>query len=111
MNTCGCCCTNTLNLCNQNVCDSADFDVLAQVTGTHKLVTEFLGMQITIEADFGVGDNITFPIDQLNENYQYTVELFDPNDAKILIRKNDIDYDCFRFKTVINKTISNVVES
>lgn len=109
--SCGCCCTNTLNFCNSPVCGDVDFDVLAQVAGTHKLITEFLGIQITIENEFGIGDKITFPTDQLNENFQYTVELFDPNGAKILIRKNDIDYDCFKFRTIINKTINAVAES
>jgi hypothetical protein len=109
MSNCGCCCTNTLNFCAQNVCGDIDFDVKAQATGTHKMVTGFMGMQIIIENEITAGDNIAFPIDSLNENFQYTVELFDPNGSKILIRKNDIDYDCFKFKTYINVTISNAV--
>lgn len=105
MNNCGCCCTNTLNYCDQNVCDSVDFDITAQIAGTHKLSTEFLGIKLTIEETFSIGESLVFPIDKLNENFQYTVELFDPNGAKIVIHKNDIDYDCFRFKTVINVSL------
>jgi len=108
---CGCCCINTLNFCNQNVCGEIDFDIIAQIAGTHRLVTEFLGIKITIENVFGIGDNITFPIDQLNENFQYTVELFDPNNAKIIIRKNEIDYDCFKFKTFLGVTLNAITES
>lgn len=99
---CNCCCTHTLDFCEQDVCDLIDFDITAQVTGIHKLITFFLGRMITIQEQFDAGDKIKFPLDGLNENFQYTAELFDPAGTKILIRKNDVDYDCFKFKTVIN---------
>lgn len=105
MNNCACCCTKTLNFCNQNICGSIDFDISAQITGTHSLVTQFFGIQISIDKEFNAGDKLIFPLDGLNEGYQYTVELFDPEGTKILIRKNAIDYDCFKFRTVIGKVI------
>jgi hypothetical protein len=49
-----------------------------------------------------------FPIDELNENYEYTVELFDPNGDRIIIQKDEVNYDCFRFKTVIQKPLTLV---
>ena len=111
---CGCCCTNTLNFCNANICDGEiDFDIKAQIAGIHKFVTEFLGFQITIENEFEIGDEIIFPIDELNESYQFTGQLFDPNGAKILIRKDTIDYDCFKFRIILGVTLNkvNVIES
>lgn len=98
-----CCCTNTLDFCRQGICgDGIDFDILAQVSGVHTLLIDFLGIQISVLASFEVGDKIIFPTNLLNENYQYTGNIFDPNGAKILIRKNDIDYDCFKFLTTIS---------
>ena len=111
--SCNCCCTNTLNFCEQNVCGEIDFDIKAQISGVHNLVTYYLGMKLTISETFSVDDNIIFPLDKLNENFQYTVQLYDPNGAKIIIRKDNIDYDCFKFMTVINFTLTtaDVMES
>jgi hypothetical protein len=103
--SCNCCCINVLNFCKQSICGEIDFDVKAQVAGVHKLVTYFLNNQITITAEFEIDDNLVFDLDGLNENHKYTVELYDPNGARIKIRKDDVDYDCFKFQTVINKTI------
>lgn len=108
---CNCCCTKTLNYCNQNVCGEIDFDIKAQVDGVHRLQTEFLGKMIVIEKEFSIGDNLIFPLDTFNENFQYTVELYDPNDARILVRKDEIDYDCLKFRTMIMETVNLVVES
>jgi hypothetical protein len=106
MNNCGCCCTNTLNFCDQNICGDIDFDIKAQANGEHTLVTHFLGIQIVIKKSFLDTQEIIFPLEGLNESYEYTVELFDPTGAKIIIRKNAIDYDCFKFKTVLSKSIA-----
>jgi hypothetical protein len=110
MSNCGCCCINTLNYCDQNVCGSIDFDIEAQINGVHKLSTEFLGTKLVIEEIFTIGENLVFPIDKLNENFQYTVELFDPNGAKIIVRRDDIDYDCFKFKTAVLITLNAIIE-
>lgn len=103
--SCNCCCTKTLYFCKQDICGEIDFDIKALVPGEHQLVTYFLNNRVTIKAEFEVGDEIVFPLDGLNENYQYTVELYDPNGSRINIRKDDIDYDCFKFQTVINVAV------
>lgn len=108
MNNCGCCCKNILNLCDQDVCgNGVDFGIAAQTSGEHTLHLTFLGViSFKVVKSFTAGDEVIFPVDTLNEDYQYTTELFDPNGDKIVITKNGTDYDCFRFKTVINKTIT-----
>lgn len=103
--SCKCCCTNVLDFCSQGVCGDIDFDILAQVAGVHKLVTYFQEVKITMEETFSVGDSIIFPLSALNESYQYTAEIYDPNGTRVLIRKDDIDYDCFKFKTVMNVSV------
>lgn len=98
-----CCCVKTLDYCKQDICGNAiDFDVLAQVEGIHKLVVDFMGIQVKVMAFFEVGDKIIFPTNLLNENYQYTGNITDPNGAKVVVRKNEIDYDCVKFQTVIS---------
>lgn len=104
-----CCCTNTLKYCDQNICgDGVDFNTTAQIPGVFKMVASFLNTQVVIEAEFAMDDELIFPISDLNENYEYTVELFDPNGDRILIQKDDVNYDCFKFKTVIQKTLVTV---
>ena len=99
--SCPCVCTNVLDYCNQNVCDTIDFGVLASVAGEHKLITDFLGVEIQLTASFSIGERIVFPITGLNENFQYTCELFNPDDIQITINKDGVQYDCFKFQTKI----------
>lgn len=105
---CTCCCTNVLNFCTQNVCGEINFDVKAKMDGVHKLITDFLGVQITISKYFLTDDFLIFPLSLLNENYQYSVNLFDPTSAQIIITKDSIEYDCFKFKTILSMDISDV---
>lgn len=106
-----CCCTNTLDFCKQDICSSGiDFDILAQKTGIHKLVVDYLGITETISASITEGDHIIFPVDSLSETYQYTAEMYDPDGVKIIIRKDDIDYDCFKFTTSVNIALNEVAE-
>lgn len=109
----GCCCTNTLGLCDQNICgDGVEFETTASMPGVYKMVVQFLNMTFSIEAEFAQDDQLIFPIDQLNENFEFTVEVFDPNGDKVTITKDTVEYDCFKFRTVIQKTLVAVeVES
>lgn len=108
--SCSCCCTNTLNFCKQDICGGEiDFDILAQKDGIHKLVLDYLNSSLTIEKLLAVGERIVFPIDSLNEGFEYTAELYDPDGVKIVIRKDDIDYDCVKFNTSL--TVPLVIAS
>jgi hypothetical protein len=105
MSNCSCCCTNTLNFCEQDICGELNLDIKSQVAGMHKLITHFLGKKVTLSKEFDVDEEISFSLDGLNENYEYTAELYDPDGTKILIKKDNVDYDCFKFKTVINVAV------
>lgn len=107
--SCKCCCTNTLNLCDQNVCTGLDLGITAQIPGAHKLKIPVLGLMVTLEQEFIVGEQIVFQLDNVIEDLDYTCELYDPIGNRILIRKNGIEYDCFRFRTVIGVIHSSVV--
>lgn len=80
--------------------------------GVYKLVTSFLGFELVIEQELELNDALIFPIDQLNENYEYTSEILDPNGDKVTITKDTVEYDCFKFRTVLSKKLVAVeVES
>ena len=108
-----CCCTNTLKFCDQNICgDGVDFNIQALIPGVFQMVASFLNTQIVIEKEFAQDEEIVFPINKLNENHEYTVELFDPMGDRIIIQRDDINYDCFKFRTVIQMALETVeVES
>lgn len=104
-----CCCTNTLKYCDQNICgDGIDFNAQAQMPGVFTMIASFLSAQVVIEQEFTMDEQLIFPIDALNENYEYTVELFDPNGDRIIIQKDSVNYDCFKFKTVLQKVLNAV---
>lgn len=100
--SCPCKCENFLDYCEQDVCGEIDFDVLVQTAGIHKLILDYLGNQLTLSSDLGSGDKIVFDISNLNENFQYTGEIYDPSGARVVITKDSVEYDCVRFKTQIN---------
>lgn len=99
-----CCCTKILNLCKVAVCGEAELDlhVTAQVEGEHELRLNYLGVQLSLKETFEADGAIKFPTAELNENYTYLGELFDPNGDKILIQKDGINYDCIQFETVLS---------
>jgi hypothetical protein len=103
--SCPCNCTNTLDFCNQPVCGTINFDVKTQMEGAYTMVIDYLDRQITLTETIETDQDIVFDISVLNENYQFTAELYDPLGAKILIRKDDIEYDCVKFKTVVNVSL------
>lgn len=105
---CNCCCTKTLDFCDQDVCGELDLDIKAQLPGVHTLVVHFLNVQYSLQSDLQVDENIVFSLEGLNENYTYTATLFDPNGKQILIKKSGVEYDCFTFHTQLHFTLNLV---
>lgn len=105
-----CCCLKTLNLCNVPVCGTLELDIIAIDAGspngaTYKLVLDFLNVQITLEQEQTEGQNVKFDVSALNENYQYTGKLFDPNGDLVTIDDSPNSYDCIKFKTIMNVAV------
>lgn len=106
-----CCCINTLNLCDAPICETLELDVIAIDMGSpngtnYKLVLDFLNVQITLEQEQTAGENVSFDISALNENYQYVGKLYDPNGDLVTIEDSPNSYDCIKFKTVMNVTVA-----
>jgi hypothetical protein len=102
-----CCCLNVLNLCNVPVCGILELNAVATdpespASNDYSLVLDFLGQTVTIIQEQTEGDNIKFDVSMLNENYQYTGQVFDPSGEIVNIEDSPNSYDCIRFKTVLN---------
>lgn len=105
-----CCCIKTLNLCNVPVCESLVLDQLAEgvaASGTlnnYKLVLDFLNIQINLTEEQTEGEQIHFDVSELNESFEYTGKIYDSEGNEVKITVDGIEYDCIKFKTLINVT-------
>lgn len=100
-----CCCVNTLNLCNAPICDVLEFDVVATESGSggtniYTLKLDFLETQIILKQLQTEGEKVIFNISDLNENFEYTAQLFDSNGSLVSIISGEEIYDCIKFKTI-----------
>lgn len=96
-----CCCTKILELCKVNSCGDINTGILATDTGIHKLVVDFLNVQLQVDAEINIGDEIIFPASTLNESYKFTGYIIGPDGEKMTLTKDAVDYDCLSFETVI----------
>lgn len=106
-----CCCINILNLCDKPVCVVLTLDKVASglssgaesgALNNYTLVLDYFQTQITLTGEQTEGENIHFDISALNENYQYTGKVFDSNGDLVTFTDGEIEYDCIKFKTIIN---------
>ena len=106
-----CCCTNILNLCNVPVCGVLEIEQAAigqsgsGEVNNYTLVLDFLETQVTLTQEQTEGENITFDVSMLNENFQYTGQVFDSAGDLVSVTVEDIIYDCVKFKTIINVSL------
>jgi hypothetical protein len=94
-------CTSTYDLgCIQH-CKEVELETVATYTGVATLNTQFNGIVVTQSFDVTEGDPITVPMDGLNENYEYNIQLRD-EDGEIIeltFGSPSENYDCFKIKT------------
>lgn len=102
-----CCCVKTLNLCSKSICGSIEFDVLANgesgesgLPNYYTLVLDYLGTQIRLKQIQESGQKVTFNIGSLNENFEYTGNIYDSEGELVSITSGEDVYDCVKFKTV-----------
>ena len=96
-----CSCNKILDFCSTPACSngSLDLQIKAQLDGIYTLITDFLGAEVKIPQDFLIDDRIVFPTEGLNEEYTYLAKVYDPAGDQVVILKDAIEYDCFRFST------------
>lgn len=66
---------------------------------TQKL--SFLDAEIVLERNLFAGDRATVLTDRLNENYEYVVQMFNPDGTQIKVDTGGEIFDCFSFRTTI----------
>lgn len=104
--SCKCCCTAVLDLCEVSACGSIDLGITAQEAGEYQFLLQWLGTQVALTKTFEIDDELSFSVEGLNENMAYTGQLISPSGKQVLISKDEVVYDCFKFKTVVNATIA-----
>ncbi len=99
-----CCCTRVLNLCNVPVCGLLEIEQIigSGESGEYSLKLDYFQTQIVITTEQGSGENITFDVSSLNENFEYTGQIFDSNGNLVSIVSGEETYDCIKFRTIIN---------
>lgn len=109
-----CCCTRVLNLCKVPVCGSLVIEKLAEglpsgpesgALNEYQLKLDFLNTQITLTEVQTEGENIHFDVSVLNENFEYTGQIYDSEGTKVTITIGEDEYDCIKFKTIINVSL------
>lgn len=109
-----CCCLNILNLCDKPVCGVLTLDVAAGGLpsgaesgdlNNYTLVLDYLAITITLTEEQTEGENIHFDISGLNENFQYTGQVFDSSGNVVSTTVDEVVYDCIKFKTVVNVAV------
>ena len=90
------------------VCGYLEIEKVAEgVSGSgeeneYQLVIDFLQTQITLTEAQIEGENIQFDISALNENFEYTGKIYDANGDLVIITIGEDEFDCVKFKTVVN---------
>jgi hypothetical protein len=90
------------------VCGFLEIEKVAEgVSGSgeennYQLVIDFLQTQITLTEAQIEGENIQFDISALNENFEYTGKIYDANGDLVTITIGEDEFDCIKFKTVVN---------
>lgn len=103
-----CCCVKTLNLCKVNVCGELEIDWPAggvasgEDTNNYSLELDYLNTTVTLTKEQTEGENISFDISMLNENFEYTGKIYDSNGNLVSIESDGETYDCIKFKTRMN---------
>lgn len=109
-----CCCLRVLNLCNVPVCGSLVIEKVAEglpsgaesgALNEYQLKIDFLNTQITLTEEQTDGENIHFDVSALNENFEFTGEVYDSEGNKVTITIGEVEYDCVKFKTIMGVSL------
>ena len=96
------CCTNIYNLGCFNHCDTIEFvDLTAAETGVFTFNVKFAGQTFTLEQTIDLGDPLTLPLSNFNENAQLIVSITDPSGTAVTTEIDGTTYDCFQIDTKI----------
>ena len=93
-------CENPLDLGCKQHCEIVGIGTDATYTGEMTLKTIFNGVQVTQIFEVTEGEEISIPLENLNENYEFNIQLFDAEGEAVLIGLPSEDYDCVKIKVI-----------
>lgn len=93
-------CENVYDMGCMQHCLEVTLETNSSYTGTATLNTFFNGTVITQSFDVTVDEPIVVPMDGLNENYEYNIQLMDSDGEVIVLTfgSPSEEYDCFKIK-------------
>lgn len=77
-------------------CGELEVGVDAAVSGVYTLKVGYLGSMVVVEAEQTIGEPITFPLGDMNENYTFKGKVYDPEGEPVVISG---EVSCFQFST------------
>lgn len=93
-------CENILDLgCHQH-CDSVPIGIDANYTGTMTLKTIFNGTSVVQTFEVTNGEEIAVPLDGLNENYEFDIQLLGEDGELFSLEYPSETYDCVKIKVM-----------
>lgn len=85
------------------VCDILTVEQAPEADEKYALVIDFLNTTITIKSDqYAANPSFQFNITELNENFEYTGQIFREDGTLVEIVIDGVSYDCIKFKTKVN---------
>lgn len=72
------------------------------------MVVDFLETEIIFNKTLTTADPIKFDISRLNEDYVFRARLYSPDGKQIIVRRENVDYDCISFQTVMSYSVTSM---
>lgn len=93
-----CNCTNTLDLPCVGSCDDITIELSEVVAGDYRVVTSFNGGRAEFTTTQEAGTEFTFNASNLNADYTFELQIFNPDGELVTKTVEAVEYDCFRVK-------------
>lgn len=98
------CCTNTLDLGCINHCNQLSFGT-ADIPGSYNGIFTSGNITVTQQVTVLEGDPFIFDMTLLNEQMSYTLVIYNSDNEQVTLTIDEVEYDCFTFKTVLDGVI------
>lgn len=99
-------CNNILDLGEFSVCDIVETGYTAQKAGLHTVYFDYIGETIEYSVTLSIGEKLIIPLSGLSEYHTFLLFGLDPDQNKIILENDSVNYDTFRLTTKGIKSIS-----
>ncbi len=98
---------NCYNFGSVSACGSLNFKAPAPESGKYTLRCFYLDSCVDIEKHFDYGEDLSFPVEKLNESYKFNAVVISPQDNFLSVKYGEIVYNKFSFRTSIGCPFDN----